>query len=255
MQGKSFLTLAVLAAIAWFLYSLLNDGPKPLPQNGGGNFSRQDSGANFRSERSNARSSAGNDETEPAGAQDFDFYVLSLSWSPSYCATEGSRDRQQCGSERPYAFIAHGLWPQHENGYPADCPTGKSYVPRDLVSQMRDIMPSGGLMGHEWRKHGSCTGLSQADYFAAVRRAYEMVNIPVSFRNSAQSRAVDPMQVENAFIAANPRIPAGGIAVTCQDGYLEDVRICMTKDLKFRNCGEVDAKACRRRSVTMPPVE
>lgn len=250
MQGKSFLTLAVLAAIAWFLYSLLEgDRPNPLSQSSRQSpppISQRD---DYGRAPSKVIPSAG------LGGEGFDFYVLSLSWSPSYCATEGARDRQQCGSGRPYAFIAHGLWPQHENGYPADCPTGARYVPRDLVSQFRDIMPSGGLMGHEWRKHGSCTGLSQADYFSAVRRAYEAVTIPASIRDVQTSRAIDPMLVEKAFIAANPGIPAGGIAVTCQDGYLEDVRICMTKDLKFRNCGEVDSNACRRRSVTMPPVQ
>jgi ribonuclease T2 len=250
MQGRSFLTLAVLAAIAWFLFSLLNDdAPNPLSRGPVSQPPNSRSLPNAGSPASTPQSNAG------PGGQGFDFYVLALSWSPSYCATEGAdADRQQCASGRPYSFIAHGLWPQYERGYPQDCPVTDRFVPRELVSQMRDIMPSGGLVGHEWRKHGSCTGLSQADYFAAVRRAYQMVNIPASLRNVTTSRDVDPMLVEKAFIAANPGIPAGGIAVTCDKGHLEDVRICMTKDLKFRSCTEVDADACTRRSVTMPPV-
>lgn len=58
----------------------------------------------------------------------FDFYVLSLSWSPSFCAgaTERAAERgsgggaataQQCGP-RPYSFVVHGLWPQYEKGFP-----------------------------------------------------------------------------------------------------------------------------------------
>ncbi|RCS23148.1 ribonuclease T [Phyllobacterium salinisoli] len=262
MQGRSFWVLAALAAIAWFLYSLLSgNGPDSPPRGNGGNASRQErnqnslpqsKGTNSPLRDDGANSSAGNDG---AAAQGFDFYVLSLSWSPSYCASEGPRaDRQQCSSGRPYSFVAHGLWPQYESGYPQDCQIGDRYVPQEMISSVRDIMPSKGLIIHEWRKHGRCTGLSQSDYFSTLRRAYEGVTIPASFRNMTTSRDVDPMLVEKAFVAANPGLPAGGISVTCEDGYLQDVRICMTKDLQFRNCGEVDAAACRRRSVNMPPV-
>ena len=47
--------------------------------------------------------------TGVADARDFDFYVLSLSWSPSWCA---ANDRggatPQCDGRRAYTFIAHG---------------------------------------------------------------------------------------------------------------------------------------------------
>jgi ribonuclease T2 len=44
----------------------------------------------------------------------FDYYVLSLSWSPSFCEASGERGappQQQCGA-RAYSFVVHGLWPQ-----------------------------------------------------------------------------------------------------------------------------------------------
>ena len=53
----------------------------------------------------------------------FDFYVLSLSWSPSFCEAAGERGtppQQQCGA-RPYSFVVHGLWPQYERGFPEFC--------------------------------------------------------------------------------------------------------------------------------------
>lgn len=203
--------------------------------------------------------------SSPAAAQsrdgdipgDFDFYVLSLSWSPSYCASEGSRaNRQQCGSGRPFGFVVHGLWPQNERGYPANCRidgrSGGSYVPRQIASGLSDIMPSTGLVAYQWRKHGSCSGLTQRDYFSTLRDAYEQVSIPPSLRNLAGGRRVDPMLVEKAFIAANPGLRPDGISVACQKNYLQEVRICMTKDLKFRACEQVDANACRSRSVMMP---
>jgi ribonuclease T2 len=189
---------------------------------------------------------------------DFDFYVLSLSWSPSYCVSEGPRaNKQQCGTSRPFGFVVHGLWPQNERDYPANCQFDNarsrgSFVTRQIVSSVSDIMPSTGLVAHQWRKHGSCSGLSQNDYFATVRQAYQHVNIPPSLRNLTSGRRVDPLLIEKAFVAANPDMKPDGISVSCKSNYLQEVRICMTKDLKFRACEQVNANACRSRSVMMP---
>lgn len=189
---------------------------------------------------------------EPDG---FDFYVLSLSWSPSYCAAEGEEaNRQQCGSERPYAFVVHGLWPQFERGYPEFCPNrAPDRVPETLVARMLDMMPSAGLIGHQWRKHGSCAGLGQQAYFEEVRKARGQITVPPAFQQLAEPLTVDPQQVENAFLEANPGLPAEGVAVTCGRRYLREVRICLTRDLAFRPCHEVDRKDCRRQKVLMPP--
>lgn len=194
---------------------------------------------------------------------EFDFYVLSLSWSPSYCASEGPRaNKQQCGTNRPFGFVVHGLWPQNEWGYPANCQLdnirsrgGGGYVPRQIISSLSDIMPSAGLVAYQWRKHGSCSGLSQGEYFSTLRNAFDQVNIPPSLRNLADGRRVDPILVEKAFIAANPGMKSAGISVSCKRNYLQEVRICMTKDLHYRACGQVDANACRSRSVMMPATQ
>ncbi|WP_343314787.1 ribonuclease T [Brucella sp. BE17] len=196
-----------------------------------------------------------NDRNDPG---DFDFYVLSLSWSPSYCAMQGPRaNRQQCATNRPFGFIVHGLWPQNEWGYPSNCRLdgGRSrggYVPRPIISSLSDIMPSTGLIAHQWRKHGSCSGLSQNDYFSTLRGAYKAITIPPSLRNVTTNRRVDPMLVEKAFIAANPGLKPDGIAITCQRNYLQEVRICMTKDLHYRSCSQVEKSSCRSRSVALP---
>lgn len=185
----------------------------------------------------------------------FDFYVLSLSWSPSYCEAEGDEaNPQQCASARPYAFVVHGLWPQYERGYPTDCPVDDRDVPRNLTRSLIDIMPSSELIHHQWRKHGSCTGLSQAEYFAVLRRAREAVAVPSEFRRLARYRTVAPAEIEARFLQSNAALPAGGIAVTCDERYLREVRICMTKDLSFRTCEEVDRRACRIAEAVMPPV-
>jgi len=44
------------------------------------------------------------------------------------------------------------------------------------------------------------------------------------------------------------------IAVICDSRRLGEVRICVGKDLHFRPCPEIDARACRRDKVVMPPV-
>ena len=186
----------------------------------------------------------------------FDFYVLSLSWSPSYCAAEGAdANAEQCGARRPFAFVVHGLWPQYEQGYPEFCSARQpGRVPKTLAEAYRDIVPSVGLMGHQWRKHGSCSGLSQNAYFSLLREARERISVPSTLSRPQEWRTISPEEVEQQFLAANPGLDSSGIAVTCDGRYLREVRICMTRELEFRACEEVDRKACRQRNVLMPPV-
>lgn len=191
----------------------------------------------------------------PAGAQqsgDFDFYVLSLSWSPTYCAAKGERaDRMQCGG-KPYAFVMHGLWPQYERGFPSRCRvTGRSPT-RAQVDDMLDIMPSPGLVRHEWREHGTCTGLDPHSYFSLAHDAFTKVRIPAAMQTAEREVETSPSDVERSFIAANPQLKPSGIAVQCQDGMVTEVRICMTRDLAFRPCADVDRRACRSSRLTLP---
>jgi ribonuclease T2 len=191
----------------------------------------------------------------PALARDFDFYVLSLSWSPSYCAAEGAQaEPAQCASGRPYAFVVHGLWPQNESGYPEFCDRSPEWVPQNLVSSMLDLMPSKRLIVHQWKKHGTCSGLSAADYFARLREVRTRIEIPAAYVHVEEWKTVSPGTVEAEFRRANPGLSSDAIAVTCDSRHLREVRICMTRDLTFRACPEVDRKACRRQNVAMPPV-
>ena len=198
--------------------------------------------------------SAGSSADLPVG-EGFDFYVLSLSWSPSYCEAEGEdANRQQCAGSRPYSFIVHGLWPQFERGYPQDCQTDDPAVANETLRTLYDLMPSAGLIRHQWRKHGSCSGLSQDDYFKVLRAARGAVAIPVEYQRPEAFRTLDPDAAEAAFLDANPGLPADGIAVTCDERYLREVRICLTMKLGFRSCPEVDRRACRLPEVVMPPL-
>jgi ribonuclease T2 len=186
----------------------------------------------------------------------FDFYVLALSWSPSFC--ESSLERasgrpidQQC-SGRPFAFVVHGLWPQYERGFPSNCQVPAPRLDRNIVGSMLDLMPSPHLIFHEWDRHGTCSGLAAQGYFDAVRKARAVVTIPAEYSSVANPMTVKPADVAEAFLKANPGLPRDGLAITCDSKRLGEVRVCLGKDLSFRGCPEVARRNCRRDSVVMP---
>ncbi|WP_295853293.1 ribonuclease T2 [Tardiphaga sp.] len=190
---------------------------------------------------------------------EFDFYVLSLSWSPSFCEAASERgnssrsQQMQCGG-RPYAFVVHGLWPQYDRGFPNYCQRPSPRLDRNIMSSMLDLMPAPGLIFNEWDKHGTCSGLGARGYFEAVRKARAGVKIPAEFLDLQEARTVSPDAIEAAFIKVNPGLSQSAIAVTCDRNRLSEVRICLSKDLQFRACEEIDRRACRRDQVTMPPL-
>jgi ribonuclease T2 len=198
-----------------------------------------------------------------AGAQDprqnepgkFDFYLLALSWSPSFCAEAGDRPnaKQQCG-ERPFSFVVHGLWPQYEKGFPEFCLNPPPFVDNKIINAMFDLMPARGLIINEWKKHGTCSGLQARGYFETVRQARAAIKIPPDYLDLKSALTVTPDEVEEAFVKANPGLTRTGIAVTCSSTRLSEVRICLTRDLQFRECADVDRRACRRDKLVMPPV-
>jgi ribonuclease T2 len=195
-------------------------------------------------------------------AGEFDYYSLVLSWSPTYCATS-DRDRSdpQCDRHdgRRYAFVLHGLWPQHERGYPEFCATrGRPYVPQPLVDSMLDIMPSPRLVIHEYKKHGTCAGLNPAGYYALARRLYSSVRIPERFVNPFESQFVSPDEVVDEFRRVNPDIKPDMIAVGCggAGNRLREVRVCFSKEGELRPCGrnEDQRRLCSAQRMFVPPV-
>src|SRR5512134_714502 len=146
----------------------------------------------------------------------FDFYLLALSWSPSYCEQAGERKsaQMQCGA-RPYSFVVHGLWPQYEKGFPEFCQNPAPRLDRNIVSSMLDLMPAPRLIFHAWDKHGVCSGLPARGYFEAVRKARAMVKIPPEYLEPKTELNVTPDEVEEAFVAANPGLTRASVAVTC----------------------------------------
>lgn len=182
----------------------------------------------------------------------FAYWMLTLSWSPSFCATPaGSRNSEQCDGTRHYGFVVHGLWPQNERGWPSSCPTGAG-PSKDLVSRTLDIMPSAQLVEHEWEKHGACSGLGAEDYFAKVRAAFGSIRIPDAYLQPKTAFTTNLEEIVSAFTAANPRLDRSALAVECS-GELDEVRICLDKQLAPRPCGSDVRTACKGK-VTVPPL-
>ncbi len=189
----------------------------------------------------------------------FDYYVLVLSWSPSFCAGEGrAKKSPQCSGTRPFAFVLHGLWPQYETGWPNDCHQGrKPRVPSTLINTMLDIMPARRLVIHQYNKHGTCSGLDPESYFQTARKAFEAIKIPARYLQPQKPVIISPREIENDFLKTNQELTPEMISISCgRTKRLRGVRICFSKDLALRGCGanETQQKLCKLDKIVMPSV-
>lgn len=191
-------------------------------------------------------------------AGQFAYYDLVLSWSPTYCETGGFKRRDpQCTSNRPYGFVLHGLWPQHKKGWPQSCRLKKNpWVSREVIRSMLDIMPSKGLIIHEYKKHGTCTGLTPEGYYKLSRKLYNKIKIPPRYTNLQKPLLISPKQIEDDFLIANPELKPEMISIACGKRRLREIRICFGRSGKLIPCGqnENQQRLCRQPKVYMPPV-
>lgn len=188
-------------------------------------------------------------------AGDFDYYVMALSWSPNWCAQVGDgRDDPQCGAGRGHTWVLHGLWPQYEQGWPSFCRTPQGDPSRSQTAAMADIMGSSGPAFYQWKKHGRCSGLPAADYFDTSRAAYDSITLPPVFEEITRDLTLPASVIEDAFIDANPNLARDQITITCKDGMIAEARICLTKDLEPRRCGDDVIRDCRMQDAGLDAV-
>jgi ribonuclease T2 len=189
-----------------------------------------------------------------SAAGQFDYFLLSLSWSPAFCLQ--SPGAAECGGPRRFGFIVHGLWPQNERGWPEHCGGGE--VPDDVIDQISDLMPARGLIIHEWSTHGTCSGLDPSDYFGLVRRAHDGLVLPSAFTHPGNAIEMAPTAVTAAFLQSNPRVPDDGIVTTCSTQgapRLREVHVCLDRELRPRSCSpDALREACRAASIIVPPI-
>ena len=175
----------------------------------------------------------------------FDYYLLNLSWSPEFCYSHP--DAAECAAH--YTFVLHGLWPQNNDGtYPENCSNAPG--PADPAAY-KDIYPDQNLLEHEWKTHGTCSGLQPDGYFATARTALRSIAIPQRFESLTRQISMSPTQIMDAFMVANPRVPRESLAVSCGNNYLTAVEICLDKTLHPIQCGPI--RSCRAVVIRVPP--
>ena len=185
---------------------------------------------------------------------EFDYYVLALSWSPNWCSLEGeARNSPQCDAN--HGWVMHGLWPQFEQGWPSFCTSNTRPPSRGDTAAMVDIMGDSGSAWHQWNKHGRCSGLTSDAYFELARDAYEKITRPDVFRKLSKPVTLPASLIEEAFLKDNTGLEEDGITITCKSRHIQEARICLTKDLEFRDCGRDVIRDCSMRDALFEPLE
>jgi ribonuclease T2 len=180
-----------------------------------------------------------------AGAQNFDYYLLNLSWSPEYCHSHSSDI--QCAQHS--TFVLHGLWPENNDGtYPENCSTTPG--PAD-PSQYSDIYPDAGLLQHEWKTHGTCSGLAPDAFFQLARQSFHSIAIPPTLATLDKQISLPPAQILGLFTTANPSVSSSNLAMSCGNNYLTAVEVCLDKQAHPIACGKL--RSCRANTVKIPP--
>jgi ribonuclease T2 len=187
---------------------------------------------------------------ESQDAAPFDYYVLALSWAPTFCASHPA-DRAECGLRR--GFVVHGLWPQYAGGGGPEHCSGADALDQETVERAKAAMPDERLIHHEWVVHGTCSGLTAHDYFATLIRAIGRLSIPSEFDGEAP-HTMTASQIVAAFTKANPSMTGRSLVLRCRGAELEEVRICLSRDLHPQSCGPDIRRHCRSGPLTIGTV-
>ncbi|MET0856615.1 MAG: ribonuclease T2 [Telluria sp.] len=196
------------------------------------------------------------DKRDAAEPGRFDHYAVALSWSPSYCATHN--DPNQCDIGRRHGFVLHGLWPQYERGYPEECSTER--LPERDKQKYAALYPSPKMIGHEWRKHGTCSGLNPAAYFELSEKLHKQLAIPALYQRPAVPVRTSYGEFVQAFRSANPRLADNAVLPFCADGgrFLREIHVCYDKRGGSASCSAAEVKrsmnTCRKPTFVMQNV-
>ncbi|HEX4156451.1 MAG TPA: ribonuclease T2 [Acidobacteriaceae bacterium] len=180
----------------------------------------------------------------PIAPQNFDYYLLNLSWSPEFCYFHPTA--AECAQRA--GFVLHGLWPENADGtYPESC----SAAPGPAnPSQYSDLYPDPTLLEHEWQTHGTCSGLSPDAFFSTARAALHSIVIPPTLAHLDHQISLPPVQILNLFTQSNPSLLNFNLALSCGHNYLTAVEVCLDKQLHPTACGQV--RSCRATTVRIP---
>jgi len=225
----------LLPALTLLLLTACNTGSQPSQEN-----------STQKPPAAQAQTFAQPHAAEPAAASSsFDYYLLNLSWSPEYCHSHSTAN--ECSQH--LAFVLHGLWPENNDGtYPENCSNAPG--PSD-PSQYSDVYPDTGLLAHEWKTHGTCSGLSADAYFNLARTAFRSITIPPALADLSKQTSMPPARILGLFTESNPSLTSSSLAMTCGSNYLTAVEVCVDKQGHPTACGKI--RSCRANTVRIPP--
>lgn len=157
-----------------------------------------------------------NEEITPS-SEGFKYWVYAVTWQPSFC--ELKPETTGC-DKPPQKFLTHGLWPyndsmgQKTNRHPASCntaPSCQSTTACDIsddkleqiantpaIAQLVTVAPQG-MFRYEWKKHGTCSGQTESDYFNEIVRLRKSVMYLEPMFNKWIGSSVAFAQLRNAF--------------------------------------------------------
>jgi ribonuclease T2 len=246
------LSIIVAAFGAWQLQGNNNSAPPqhgPRPIQGQNQGQHQGQGQGQHQGQKNHQQGQSNNSNQVG---DFDYYLVSLSWSPSYCLSHPN-DQRQCGG-KGFGFVLHGVWPQKQSGgYPENCPA-TSQPSASAIQKALAFMPSEKLIQHEWSKHGTCSGFTADEYLSFADKAFASLKIPKDFDSPGSTRSLSAEQISNEFLAANPGLNKDSLTVSCSGSELQEVRLCVDKQLKPMSCGKGVRTQCSRDTVQIRAV-
>jgi ribonuclease T2 len=208
-------------------------------------------------------------------AGDFDYYLLSLSVAPSFCAlSPRNQAKDECRTLTAAAFqqtplTVHGLWPNRAgvsvNRQPMDCagpPLDQLSAP--LQGELNRYMPGGpGLERYEWRKHGACSGLAPESYFADVVRLAHKADETIGTVLREQGMLGRTVRIADllAAVARQDAALAAAIVVDCRfprgggEALIDEIRVTLSKDLApipARSVGLGQNSGCPRGAGFLP---
>lgn len=177
-------------------------------------------------------------KAEPARRIPTASYTLALNWSPQWCRGKaGSREALRCsGRMGRFGFTLHGLWPDGAGTtWPQYC-RAAPLLPPAIIRENICATPSADLIQHEWAKHGTCMERDPRAYFGRARALYGAVRAPdMDALSRRQNLTVG--QFRDAFLAANPAIPARAVRVrTTREGWLDELWLCLDTRFRYQPC-------------------
>ncbi|KAM0044570.1 putative ribonuclease T(2) [Helianthus debilis subsp. tardiflorus] len=193
-----------------------------------------------------------------AEQREFDYFALAVQWPPTYCSKSTKCcDQSGCcrGEDSPTWFTIHGLWPDYNDGSWPSCCSGPAFDETEISSLLNVLdkywptlscsktstchNKKGLFWAHEWEKHGTCSSAVTGDeysYFVTALNLYFKYNVTEVLFDAGYVPSNSEMYPSGGIIAAIENAFHTTPQLVCLKGALEEVRLCLTKDFKFRDC-------------------